>query len=78
MNKSRFPGFGNYSRPEDSKMSLETTRGNFVLADGRGLEVDVHAITLTRRETESMDHPDKGELYPAASLTGAGRSKQET
>jgi lincosamide nucleotidyltransferase A/C/D/E len=49
---------------------------NFVLADGRGLEVDVHAITFDAKGNGVYGPPDKGELYPAASLTGAGQVQE--
>jgi lincosamide nucleotidyltransferase A/C/D/E len=51
----------------------DTRPWNFVLADGRGLEVDVHAITFDAEGNGVYGPPDKGELYPAASLTGIGQ-----
>ncbi len=50
---------------------------NFVLADGRGREVDVHAITFDSEGNGLYSSPGKeeGTYYPAASLTGVGRLK---
>jgi lincosamide nucleotidyltransferase A/C/D/E len=51
----------------------DTRPWNFVLADGQGLEVDVHAIILDAEGNGVYGPSDKGELYSAASLTGTGQ-----
>jgi lincosamide nucleotidyltransferase A/C/D/E len=50
----------------------DTRPWNFVLGDGQGLEVDVHAITFDAEGNGVYGPPDNGEFYPAASLTGTG------
>ena len=45
---------------------------NFVLADANGREIDVHVIVLDDQGNGIYGPPEKGEMYPAASLTGTG------
>ncbi len=45
---------------------------NFVLGDANGREVDVHVIVLDDNGNGGYGPPEKGEMYPAASLTGTG------
>jgi lincosamide nucleotidyltransferase A/C/D/E len=45
---------------------------NFVLGDENGREIDVHVIVLDDGGNGIYGPPEKGEMYPAASLTGAG------
>ena len=45
---------------------------NFVLGDENGREIDVHVIVLDDNGNGAYGPPEKGEMYPAASLTGTG------
>jgi lincosamide nucleotidyltransferase A/C/D/E len=45
---------------------------NFVLGDESGREIDVHVIVLDDQGNGIYGPPEKGEKYPAASLTGTG------
>ena len=45
---------------------------NFVLGDENGREIDVHVIVLDNEGNGFYGPPEKGEMYPAASLTGKG------
>ncbi len=45
---------------------------NFVLGDKHGREIDVHVIVLDGQGNGIYGPPEKGERYPAASLTGTG------
>lgn len=45
---------------------------NFVLGDQTGREIDVHVIVLDDQGNGIYGPPEKGEMYPAASLTGTG------
>ena len=45
---------------------------NFVLGDEQGREIDVHVIVLDSQGNGVYGPPEKGEMYPAASLTGSG------
>ena len=45
---------------------------NFVLSDENGREIDVHVIVLDDRGNGVYGPPEKGEMYPAASLIGTG------
>lgn len=45
---------------------------NFVLGDEHGREIDVHVIVLNAQGNGIYGPTEKGEMYPAASLTGAG------
>jgi lincosamide nucleotidyltransferase A/C/D/E len=54
-------------------IKLEIARAwNFVLGDENGREIDVHVIVLDDDGNGIYGPPEKGELYPAASLTGTG------
>lgn len=46
---------------------------NFVLGDREGREIDVHVIVLDEKGNGIYSPREKGEMYPAASLTGTGR-----
>lgn len=50
----------------------DTSAWNFVLGDMRGRLIDVHAITFDDNGNGLYGPVEKGELYPAASLTGSG------
>jgi len=45
---------------------------NFVLGDQNSREIDVHVIVLDDNGNGVYGPPEKGEMYPAASLTGTG------
>jgi nicotinamide riboside kinase len=45
---------------------------NFVLGDENGKEIDVHVIVLDDKGNGLYGPPEKGEMYPAGSLTGTG------
>ena len=45
---------------------------NFVLGDESGREIDVHVIVPDEQGDGIYGPPEKGEKYPAASLTGTG------
>jgi lincosamide nucleotidyltransferase A/C/D/E len=45
---------------------------NFVLADHRGREIDVHVISRDENGNGIYGPPDMGMMYPAQSLTGHG------
>jgi lincosamide nucleotidyltransferase A/C/D/E len=51
----------------------EARSWNFVLGDENGREVDVHVIVLDDKRNGLYGPPEKGEMYTAASLTGAGK-----
>jgi lincosamide nucleotidyltransferase A/C/D/E len=51
----------------------EARAWNFVLGDDDGREVDVHVIVFDDRGNGLYGPPEKGEMYPAASLTGTGK-----
>ena len=54
-------------------IKLEIARAwNFVLGDENGREIDVHVIVLDDKGNGIYGPPEKGEIYPAASLTGTG------
>jgi len=54
-------------------IKLEDARPwNFVLGDENGREIDVHVIVLDHQGDGIYGPPEKGEKYPAASLTGTG------
>ena len=54
-------------------IKLEEARPwNFVLGDGNSREIDVHVIVLDEQGDGVYGPPEKGEKYPAASLTGTG------
>jgi lincosamide nucleotidyltransferase A/C/D/E len=55
------------------EIKLEDARSwNFVLGDEHGKEIDVHVIVLDDKGNGLYGPPEKGEIYPAASLTGTG------
>jgi len=55
------------------EIKLEQARDwNFVLGDKKGREIDVHVIVLDRQGDGIYGPPERGEKYPAASLTGSG------
>jgi lincosamide nucleotidyltransferase A/C/D/E len=51
----------------------EAKAWNFVLGDESGREIDIHVIVLDDLGNGVYGPPEKGEMYPAASLTGAGK-----
>jgi len=55
-------------------IKLEDARAwNFVLGDEDSREIDVHVIVLDDKGNGLYGPPDKGEMYHAASLMGAGK-----
>lgn len=55
------------------EVRLEDARPwNFVLGDETGKEIDVHVIVLDDTGNGVYGPPEKGEMYPAAFLTGSG------
>ncbi len=50
----------------------DTRAWNFVLGDNHGRLVDVHVITLDSEGNGIYGPVERGETYPAASLTGSG------
>lgn len=46
---------------------------NFVLGDAEGHEIDVHVIVLDDKGNGIYGPAENGQMYPAGSLTGAGR-----
>ena len=50
----------------------DTSAWNFVLGDGQGREVDVHAMVFDADGNGLYGPAEKGAMYPAAALTGAG------
>lgn len=48
------------------------TPWNYVMSDAGGLEVDLHVITLDAEGDGVLGPPEKGNVYPAHSLTGRG------
>jgi len=56
------------------EIKLEDARPwNFVMGDENGREIDVHVIVLDDKGNGIYVPPEKGEMYPAASLTGTGK-----
>ena len=56
------------------EIKLEDARPwNFVLGDENGREIDVHVVVLDDRGNGIYGPSEKGEMYPAASLTGTGK-----
>jgi lincosamide nucleotidyltransferase A/C/D/E len=51
---------------------------NFVLGDENSKEIDVHVIALDDKRNGLYGPPEKGEMYPAASLTGTGVIEDRT
>jgi lincosamide nucleotidyltransferase A/C/D/E len=58
-------------RYKDTKCE-EARPHNFVLADAEGHEIDVHVIVLDEKGNGIYGPAENGQMYPAASLTGAG------
>lgn len=55
------------------EMRLEIARPhNFILADGKGHEIDVHVIVLDDNGNGIYGPVENGEMYPAAALNGTG------
>ena len=55
------------------EIKLELARPhNFVLGDSKGHEIDVHVIVLDEQGNGIYGPAEKGEMYPAAALTGSG------
>jgi lincosamide nucleotidyltransferase A/C/D/E len=50
---------------------------NFVLGDENGREIDAHVIVLDDRGNGIYGPTEKGEMYPAASLTGTGTIERQ-
>lgn len=50
----------------------DTSPWNFVLGDAQGHSVDVHVIVFDAAGNGIYGPPERGEMYPAASLTGVG------
>jgi lincosamide nucleotidyltransferase A/C/D/E len=50
----------------------DTSPWNFVLGDGNGLELDVHAVTFDEWGDGILGPPERGETYRADALTGEG------
>ena len=62
---------------EYNEVKLEYARlWNFVLGDSAGREIDVHVIVLDA--VGNGLYGPKGEMYPAASLTGTGTINGQT
>ncbi|HXM94716.1 MAG TPA: aminoglycoside nucleotidyltransferase [Candidatus Dormibacteraeota bacterium] len=60
-------------------IKLEEARAwNLVLGDENGREIDVHVIVLDDKGNGLYGPPEKGEVYPAASLTGIGKIEGQT
>jgi len=54
-------------------IKLEEARPwNFVLGDENGREIDFHVIVIDKQGNGLHGPVERGEMYPAASLTGAG------
>ena len=51
---------------------------NFVLGDASVKEIDVHVIVMDGQGNGIYGPPEKGEMYPAASLTGMGTIEGHT
>ena len=51
---------------------------NFVLGDDKGHEIDVHIIILDDKGNGIYGPIEKGEMYPAESLTGTGKIAGQT
>ena len=48
------------------------TPHNFVLADDKAREIDIHVIVIDEHGNGIYGPPENGVMYPAASLTGKG------
>jgi lincosamide nucleotidyltransferase A/C/D/E len=61
------------------EIKLEDAKAwNFVLGDENGKEIDVHVIVLDDKGNGLYGPPEKGEMYPAGSLTGTGAIEGRT
>jgi lincosamide nucleotidyltransferase A/C/D/E len=61
------------------EIKLEIARPhNFVLADPSSNEIDVHVIEIDQVGNGIYGPPEKGEMYPRASLTGVGKIDGQT
>jgi lincosamide nucleotidyltransferase A/C/D/E len=61
------------------EIKLEIARPwNFVLGDASGREIDVHVIVVDEKGDGLYGPVEKGEMYPAASLTGTGKIEGQT
>ena len=61
------------------EIKLEDAKSwNFVLGDENGKEIDVHVIVLDDKGNGLYGPPEKGEMYPATSLTGTGAIEGRT
>ena len=61
------------------EIKLEIARPwNFALGDAAGREIDVHVIVLDEKGDGLYGPVEKGEMYPAASLTGSGKIEGQT
>jgi len=59
------------------EIKLEDARPwNFVLGNENGREIDVHVIVLDDKGNGIYGLPEKGEMYPAASLKGTGTTTE--
>jgi len=70
-NVVRFERFLASRRYRRTKREIERPF-NFVLADDKVREIDVHVISLDERGNGNYGPPEKGIMYPADSLTGSG------
>jgi lincosamide nucleotidyltransferase A/C/D/E len=60
------------------EIKLEDARPwNFVLGDENGREIDVHVIVPDDKGNGIYGPPEKGEMYPGASLTGTGSIERQ-
>jgi lincosamide nucleotidyltransferase A/C/D/E len=50
----------------------DTSPWNFVLGDDAGHQIDIHAIVFDEEGNGLYGPPERGVMYPAASLTGTG------
>jgi lincosamide nucleotidyltransferase A/C/D/E len=60
------------SRDYHDQPRNDTSGWNFVLGDDKGHDIDVHVIVFDDNGNGQYGPPEKGEMYPAASLTGEG------
>src|SRR5262245_13926172 len=56
----------------------DTSPWNFVLGDGTGREVDVHAVVFDSKGDGLYGPAEKGVMYPVGSLDGAGLIEGKT
>jgi lincosamide nucleotidyltransferase A/C/D/E len=50
----------------------DTSPWNFVLGDEHGHQIDLHVIVLDAEGNGIYGPPERGEMYPAAALSGSG------